>query len=57
MKWKPFLKTAPNDIYLMKKVLLIFGLAGACRRDELTKMLVDDVDNKGSMLIVKVPDS
>lgn len=32
-------------------------MAGACRRDELTKMSLRDIDDKGSMLIVKIPDS
>ncbi|XP_054277439.1 uncharacterized protein LOC128996267 isoform X1 [Macrosteles quadrilineatus] len=52
-----FIKTAPDEIYLMKKVVLILGVAGACRRNELTKMLIDDIDDKGSILIVKVADS
>jgi hypothetical protein len=36
---------------------LIFGIAGALRRDELVKMKLSDVEDKGSILIVKVPDS
>lgn len=52
-----FIKNAPDETYLMKKVVLILGVAGACRRDELTKMSVDDIDDKGSILIVKIPDS
>lgn len=52
-----FLKTAPDDIYLMKKVVLIFGIAGACRCDELTKLQVNNIEDKGSLLIVKIPDT
>lgn len=32
------------------------GLAGACRRDELCKMRIDDVEDKNSVIIVKIPD-
>lgn len=38
-------------------MVLIFGIAGACRRDELVKMTVDDIEDKGSILIVRIPDS
>lgn len=33
------------------------GVCGACRKDELLKMTIDDVEDKGSVLIVKVPDT
>lgn len=39
------------------QVALIFGIAGALRRIELTNMKICDVDDKGSILIVKVPDT
>lgn len=31
------------------------GISGACRREELTKMSFDDIEDKGLILIVKVP--
>lgn len=52
-----FLIEAPDNTYLLKKVALILGIAGACRRDELVKMSVDDIEDKQSILIVKIPDS
>lgn len=52
-----FLKLAPDNINLLRKVVLIFGMAGACRKDELTNMLREDVEDKGSLFIVKVPES
>lgn len=52
-----FMSEAPDEKYLLKKVVLIMGIAGACRRDELVKMTVDDIEDKDSVLIVKVPDS
>lgn len=54
---KTFLEEAPDKIYLLKKVILIVGIAGACRRDELVKMVVDDIEDKESILIVNIPDS
>ena len=38
-------------------MILIFGIAGACRRDELVKMVIDNIEDKQSILIVKIPDS
>lgn len=37
------------------KVALIMGVCGACRRDELVKMAVDDIEEKGRILIIRVP--
>ena len=52
-----FLSEAPDDIYLMIKVAAIFGLAGACRREELMKITIDDIVDKGDFLLVRIPDS
>ncbi|KAK5639946.1 hypothetical protein RI129_010757 [Pyrocoelia pectoralis] len=52
-----FLTEADDETYLMVKVVLILGISGACRREELTKMTVDDIEDKNSILIVKVPDT
>jgi integrase len=38
-----FLGEADNNEYLMMKIVLIMGIFGACRCDELVKMSVDDV--------------
>lgn len=42
-----FMNKSPNDIHLLTKVLLIFGVSGACRRDELTKMTVENINDNG----------
>lgn len=42
-----FLLNAENDIYLLMKVAMIIGLGGACRREELTNLLLDDVKDEG----------
>lgn len=52
-----FVNEAPNDRYLMMKVVAIFGIAGACRRDEFYKMSVGDVQDIDNMLIVRIPTS
>lgn len=52
-----FMNKAPDDTYLLTKVLLIFGISGACRRDELVKMAVENVNDKGSVLIINIPAS
>lgn len=33
------------------------GIAGACRRDELIKMELKDIDDRESFLVVRIPDS
>lgn len=43
--------------YLFFKVLLIFGVAGACRRAELTNLLKEDVINEESCFKVLVRDT
>ncbi|KAF0752060.1 Phage integrase domain-containing protein, partial [Aphis craccivora] len=45
-RYKKFIDEAPNIQNLVTKVVLIFGITGACRREEL---------NFGSMLHIKLP--
>ncbi|CAH2005916.1 unnamed protein product [Acanthoscelides obtectus] len=52
-----FICEAPDDLYLLKKVVLIIGIAGACRRDELVKIKLSDIEDKGSLLIITVPET
>ncbi|KAJ8953211.1 hypothetical protein NQ317_000030, partial [Molorchus minor] len=40
-----------------RKVGLILGIAGACRTDELVNLTVDDIEDVGSSLIVKIPNT
>ncbi|CAH1374579.1 unnamed protein product, partial [Tenebrio molitor] len=39
-----FIGHADNKMYLAMKIALIMGYCGACRREELTIMSVNDVD-------------
>ncbi|CAH1366120.1 unnamed protein product, partial [Tenebrio molitor] len=50
-----FLSAANDNEYLMIKIALIFGIAGACRSDELTNVTVDDIETSNSSLIIKIP--
>lgn len=52
-----FIEEAPDEIYLLIKVATIFGLAGACRREELSKVMIDDIEDKENLIVVKIPDS
>lgn len=36
---------------------MIVGVAGACRCDELTKMVLQDVEDKGNVLVINIPNS
>ncbi|KAL1514369.1 hypothetical protein ABEB36_003637 [Hypothenemus hampei] len=51
----PFISDADDITFLAMKVILIIGYCGALRRDELTKMALNDVDLKPDMVIVTVP--
>jgi integrase len=53
-----FLVEAPNQIYLMMKVVTIMGVAGACRGDELHKMKLKDVEcDKENVAVVNIKES
>ncbi|KAF2883168.1 hypothetical protein ILUMI_23004 [Ignelater luminosus] len=52
-----FLEDAPDKHFLTHKVALIFGIAGALRREELYKMTLEDINVTGTVLIITIPDS
>ncbi|CAH1377335.1 unnamed protein product [Tenebrio molitor] len=56
LKLVPFLKKVSYQAK-KSKVILIMGISGAMRRDELTKMSIDDIQDEHSVLIVAVPDT
>lgn len=49
-----FLLEAPDEIYLMKKVVAIFGVAGACRTDEIYNLKIKDVEYKNCVMLVQI---
>ncbi|RZC32415.1 Phage integrase domain containing protein, partial [Asbolus verrucosus] len=52
-----FLDTAPDDKYLLLKMVLIVGVFGGCKIGELMSMLVDDIDDRNSVIVVEIPDT
>uniref|UniRef100_A0A6P7GM76 Uncharacterized protein LOC114344094 n=1 Tax=Diabrotica virgifera virgifera TaxID=50390 RepID=A0A6P7GM76_DIAVI len=49
-----FISDAPNDVFLMIKVALIFRVAGALRKDELLKLETNNVQDLGSKFLVTI---
>ncbi|XP_045466569.1 uncharacterized protein LOC123675267 [Harmonia axyridis] len=49
-----FLREAPDDKYLMLKVALILGVAGACRGKELVNLEIDDVRDLGDSFLIAI---
>uniref|UniRef100_A0A1Y1M608 Tyr recombinase domain-containing protein n=1 Tax=Photinus pyralis TaxID=7054 RepID=A0A1Y1M608_PHOPY len=52
-----FINEAPDEKYLMVKVATIFGIYGACRREELCNLLTEDIELAGTSLIVQIPNT
>jgi integrase len=52
---KTFIETAPNELYLLTKTALIFGVCGCMRKGELYNVKLADVKDVNSALIVDVP--
>ncbi|KAJ4451164.1 hypothetical protein ANN_02606 [Periplaneta americana] len=44
-----------DDEFLVQKVVLIIGLAGACRREELTNLIVENVKDEGQCVRFFLP--
>lgn len=52
-----FLHESSNEHYLNIKVAMLFGIAGACRRDELYNMKIEDIKDNGSYISVVIPNT
>ncbi|KAJ8916922.1 hypothetical protein NQ315_013393 [Exocentrus adspersus] len=52
-----FIKEAPNEIHLGTKAALIVGIMGACRKNELYQMKINDIEDLGHFILVSIPDS
>lgn len=52
-----FINEAPDEVFLLTKVILIFGIAGALRRNEIYKLKMCDIQDLGNVLVVSVPDT
>ncbi|KAJ8912829.1 hypothetical protein NQ315_014412, partial [Exocentrus adspersus] len=49
-----FISEAPDEKFLMTKVALIFCVAGAMRRDELSQLKIGDISDLVSTLLIKI---
>lgn len=52
-----FMLEAPDEIYLLMKVVMVMGVAGACRCNELSEMKMDNVKITQDVILVTIPDS
>lgn len=52
-----YLLEAPDQQFLLEKVITVFGIFGACRREELLKLRVDNIEDTGRLLIVTLEDT
>ncbi|KAF2878948.1 hypothetical protein ILUMI_27221 [Ignelater luminosus] len=52
-----FLDDAPDDKYLFTKVALIVGITGACRKQELSQLKIDDIEDLGSAVLIRILDT
>ncbi|KAJ8915477.1 hypothetical protein NQ315_003240 [Exocentrus adspersus] len=52
-----FLDTAPDINYLLLKIVLIMGVSGGCRIGELVAMSVDNIEDRGNVLVITIPDT
>ncbi|XP_044594615.1 uncharacterized protein LOC123272058 [Cotesia glomerata] len=48
------MKTAPDNNHFVSKVILIFGVCGALRCDEISKLKVQDVEDRGKKFLVSI---
>uniref|UniRef100_A0A6P7GY87 Uncharacterized protein LOC114348327 n=1 Tax=Diabrotica virgifera virgifera TaxID=50390 RepID=A0A6P7GY87_DIAVI len=54
---RKFIDKAPDEIYLLHKVILIIGIMGACRPNELYQMNIQDVKDLQTDLLITIPKS
>jgi len=52
-----FLNEADDDEYLLVKIVSLFGIYGGCPKCELCKMKIDDVQDYGDHLFIRLPDT
>ena len=57
MNVSTFLNEAPNKDYLLIKVATIMSITGACRTAELVDMRIGHIEDRGSVLVVNIPDT
>nr|XP_022903505.1 uncharacterized protein LOC111415854 [Onthophagus taurus] len=50
-----FLREADDVSFLLAKVVLIIGIAGACRKQELADLVLGDVKDDGQVFCINIP--
>lgn len=50
-----FINDAPDYLHLSTKVALVLGICGSCKRDELKNLTMDDIQDVGTAILVKIP--
>ncbi|XP_050517936.1 uncharacterized protein LOC126892445 [Diabrotica virgifera virgifera] len=56
-QFEKFLMEAPDEEFLVHKVAMILGISGACRREELYNITMNDIQQTDGLMIVKVPNT
>ncbi|XP_031347063.1 uncharacterized protein LOC116173590 [Photinus pyralis] len=51
-----FVDAAPNDKYLFVKIALVVGVTGACRKQELVQLKIDDITDLGTAALFNIQD-
>ncbi|KAJ8983558.1 hypothetical protein NQ317_006603 [Molorchus minor] len=52
-----FIAKAPDNKYLMFKVVAVMDIQDACRREDLCQMILNNIEDLGNTLVVNIPDS
>ncbi|KAK5647881.1 hypothetical protein RI129_002773 [Pyrocoelia pectoralis] len=52
-----FLSEASDETHLLTKVILIFGIEGACRAQELSQLMADDVIQSKESITIKIKET
>ncbi|XP_063924645.1 uncharacterized protein LOC135138598 [Zophobas morio] len=50
-----FVKDAPDETHLSNKVILVIGVFGALRKIEVVQLTIENVIDKGSVILVQTP--
>ncbi|XP_031327210.1 uncharacterized protein LOC116158558 isoform X1 [Photinus pyralis] len=54
--FETFLFETQDDLHLGLKIVLLIGITGACRYDEMVKMKTTDIEDMGNVVLIKIPD-
>lgn len=52
-----FIKEADDKDYLLAKVILLVGIFGACRREEITHLLLRDIEDISTFIKITIPNT